>query len=222
MTKIKRFACLNRLATPPTHGLAGLHQAGCPRAGSPVVAVIPARGRVASSLFALAVVGWAVPGAGMGDEGGASRVWAAAAGHGLCLHGVGVRAGVAVSCRSRGCVPVVGLWLGACLATPWQVPLHVRGDDTQDPRPVTGSGVLVSIRRRGYPWHTTPASSVTLPHLGGICYSVSARVATCARCAFCSLAVALTAAARSPSMVASIMSRRSMSLTTTPTVSGSP
>jgi hypothetical protein len=59
MTKIKRFACLNRLATPPAHGLAGLHQAGCPRAGGPVVAVIPARGRVASSLFALAVVGWA-------------------------------------------------------------------------------------------------------------------------------------------------------------------
>jgi hypothetical protein len=44
MTKIKRFACLDRLATPPTHGLAGLHQTGglCP--GGPVVAVIPARG----------------------------------------------------------------------------------------------------------------------------------------------------------------------------------
>jgi hypothetical protein len=44
MTKIKRFACLDRLATPPAHGLAGLHQTGglCP--GGPVVAVIPARG----------------------------------------------------------------------------------------------------------------------------------------------------------------------------------
>lgn len=83
MTKIKRFACLDGLATPPAHGLAGLHQAGSPRAGRPVVAVIPARGRVAALLFALAVVGWAVPGAGVWDEGGASRVWAAAAGHGV-------------------------------------------------------------------------------------------------------------------------------------------
>lgn len=44
MTKIKRFACLDGLTTPPAHGLAGLHQAGGPSTGGPVVAVIPARG----------------------------------------------------------------------------------------------------------------------------------------------------------------------------------
>lgn len=88
MTKIKRFACLDGPATPPAHGLAGLHEAGGPSTGGPVVAVIPARGWVAALLFALAVVCGAVAGAGVWDEGGASRVWAAAAGHGLYLCGV--------------------------------------------------------------------------------------------------------------------------------------
>jgi len=44
MTKIKRFACLDALATPPACGLAGLDEAGGPRPGGPVGAVIPARG----------------------------------------------------------------------------------------------------------------------------------------------------------------------------------
>ncbi len=83
MSKIKRLACLDGLATPPTGGLAGLDEAGGPRPGGPVVAVIPARGRVAASLFALAAVGWAVAGPGVWDEGGASWVWAAASGHGV-------------------------------------------------------------------------------------------------------------------------------------------
>lgn len=73
MTKIERLACLDGLATPPTHGLAGFDEAGGPRPGGPVAAVIPARCRVASSLFALAVVGGTVPWAGVWDEGGA--VW---------------------------------------------------------------------------------------------------------------------------------------------------
>ena len=85
MTKIERFACLDGLATPPTHGLASLDEAGGPRPGGPVVAVIPARGRVASLLLALAVVGWAVAGAGVWDEGGALWVCASAAGHGYIL-----------------------------------------------------------------------------------------------------------------------------------------
>ena len=81
MSKIERFARLNGLATPPAHGLAGLDEAGGPYPGGPVGTVVPARGRVAASLFALAAVGWAVPRPGVGDEGGASWVWAAAAGH---------------------------------------------------------------------------------------------------------------------------------------------
>lgn len=44
MTKIERFICLDGLATPPADGLAGLHEAGGPSTGGPVVAVIPARG----------------------------------------------------------------------------------------------------------------------------------------------------------------------------------
>jgi hypothetical protein len=44
MTKIKRLACLDGLATPPTHGLAGLDEAGGPHPGGPVGTVIPARG----------------------------------------------------------------------------------------------------------------------------------------------------------------------------------
>jgi hypothetical protein len=44
MSKIERLACLNGLATPPTGGLAGLNEAGGPRPGGPVVAVVPARG----------------------------------------------------------------------------------------------------------------------------------------------------------------------------------
>lgn len=83
MSKIERLACLNGLATPPTGGLAGLDEAGGPRPGGPVVAVIPARVRVAALLFALAAVGWAVAGAGVWDEGGAPLVWAAASGHGV-------------------------------------------------------------------------------------------------------------------------------------------
>ena len=71
MTKIERLACLDGLATAPTGGLAGLDEAGGPYAGGPVVAVIPARGRVASLLLALAAVGGTVPGAGVWDEGGA-------------------------------------------------------------------------------------------------------------------------------------------------------
>lgn len=71
MTKIKRFACFDGLATPPTGGEAGLDEAGGPHTGGPVPAVIPSRGRVAASLFALAVVGGAVAGAGVWDEGGA-------------------------------------------------------------------------------------------------------------------------------------------------------
>jgi hypothetical protein len=82
VTKIKRFACLDGLATPPADGLAGFNEAGGPYAGGPVAAVIPARCRVASLLLALAVVGGAVAGAGVWDEGGAACVWAAAAGHG--------------------------------------------------------------------------------------------------------------------------------------------
>lgn len=74
MTKIERLACLDGLATPPTHGLAGLDKAGGPRPGGPVAAVIAACGRVAALLFALAAVGWAVAGAGVWDEGGAAWV----------------------------------------------------------------------------------------------------------------------------------------------------
>lgn len=85
MTKIERFSCLDGLAAPPTGGEAGLDEAGGPRTGGPVVAVIPARGRVASLLLALAAVGWAVAGAGVWDEGGAVRVCASAAGHGYIL-----------------------------------------------------------------------------------------------------------------------------------------
>lgn len=85
MTKIERFACLDGLATPPTGGLAGFDEAGGPYAGGPVVAVVSARGRVASLLFALAVVGGTVAGAGVWDEGGALWVWAASAGHGYIL-----------------------------------------------------------------------------------------------------------------------------------------
>lgn len=81
MSKIERFARLNGLATPPAHGLAGLDEAGGPCPGGPVVPVIPARGRVASLLLALAAVSGAVAGAGVWDEGGASWVWAAASGH---------------------------------------------------------------------------------------------------------------------------------------------
>lgn len=43
MTKIERFACLDGLATPPTRGLAGLDEAGGPRPGGPVGAVVSAR-----------------------------------------------------------------------------------------------------------------------------------------------------------------------------------
>lgn len=74
VTKVERFACLDGLATPPTCGLTGLDEAGGPRPGGPVAAVIPARCRVASSLFALAAVGGTVSGAGVWDEGGAVRV----------------------------------------------------------------------------------------------------------------------------------------------------
>lgn len=73
MTKIEWFVCLDGLATPPAGGLAGLDEAGGPRPGGPVGAVIPARGRVATLLLALAAVGGTVPGAGVWDEGGA--VW---------------------------------------------------------------------------------------------------------------------------------------------------
>lgn len=59
MTKIERFACLDGLAAPPAHGLAGLDEAGGPHPGGPVVAVIPSRVRCASLMFALAVVGGA-------------------------------------------------------------------------------------------------------------------------------------------------------------------
>jgi hypothetical protein len=44
MTKIERFACLDGLATPPAHGLAGLDEAGGPYPGGPVVAVVAACG----------------------------------------------------------------------------------------------------------------------------------------------------------------------------------
>lgn len=83
VTKIERFACLDGLAAPPACGLAGLDEAGGPYPGGPVVPVIPARGRVASLLLALAAVGGTVPGAGVWDEGRAVWVWASAAGHGL-------------------------------------------------------------------------------------------------------------------------------------------
>ena len=43
MTKIKRLAYLDALATPPADGLAGVDEAGGPRTGGPVGAVIPAR-----------------------------------------------------------------------------------------------------------------------------------------------------------------------------------
>lgn len=85
MTKIERFAYLDGLATPPAHGLAGLDEAGGPHPGGPVVAVVATRGRVASSLFALAVVGGAVVGAGVWDEGGALWVCASSAGHSYIL-----------------------------------------------------------------------------------------------------------------------------------------
>lgn len=65
--------------------MAGLDEAGGPRPGGPVGPVVPARGRVAALLFALAVVGWAVAGAGVWDEDGAAWVWASAAGHGYIL-----------------------------------------------------------------------------------------------------------------------------------------
>ena len=79
VTKIKRLVSFDWFSASPACGLAGLHQAGGTRPGGPVAAVIPARGRIASLLFALAVVDLAVPGSGVLDEGGASRVWAAAA-----------------------------------------------------------------------------------------------------------------------------------------------
>jgi hypothetical protein len=44
MTKIERLACLDGLATPPTHGLADLDEAGSPYAGGPVGAVVSACG----------------------------------------------------------------------------------------------------------------------------------------------------------------------------------
>lgn len=44
VTKIERLACLDGLATPPAHGLAGLDEAGGPRPGGPVVAVVPSSG----------------------------------------------------------------------------------------------------------------------------------------------------------------------------------
>lgn len=59
VTKIERFACLDGLATPPAHGLAGFDEAGGPYAGGPVGAVVSARVRCASLLFALAAVGGA-------------------------------------------------------------------------------------------------------------------------------------------------------------------
>lgn len=44
MTKIERLACLDGLAAPPAHGLAGFDEAGGPRTGGPVVAVVPSSG----------------------------------------------------------------------------------------------------------------------------------------------------------------------------------
>ena len=44
VTKIERFACLNKLATSPADGLACLDEAGGLRPGGPVVPVIAARG----------------------------------------------------------------------------------------------------------------------------------------------------------------------------------
>jgi len=44
MTKVERFVCLDGLAAPPACGLAGVDEAGGPRPGGPVVAVVAARG----------------------------------------------------------------------------------------------------------------------------------------------------------------------------------
>ena len=44
VTKVERFVCLDGLATPPAHGLAGFDEAGGPPPGGPVVAVVSARG----------------------------------------------------------------------------------------------------------------------------------------------------------------------------------
>ena len=44
VTKIKRLACLDGLATAPADGLAGLDEAGGPGAGGPVGAVVSACG----------------------------------------------------------------------------------------------------------------------------------------------------------------------------------
>lgn len=74
MTKIKQLVSFDWFTTTPTHCLACLHQAGGPRPGGPVAAVIPSRGRVASLLLALAAMDPAVPGSGVWDEGGASGV----------------------------------------------------------------------------------------------------------------------------------------------------
>ena len=73
VTKVERFVCLDGLAAPPACGLAGFDEAGGPCTGGPVGAVVSACGCVARLLFALGVVGGAVAGAGVWDEGRA--VW---------------------------------------------------------------------------------------------------------------------------------------------------